>query len=393
LRFYPRFLPLDFTQRNTSNDRSGDPEVKKRQMKNRVLFVIVAMACGSGSAFCQAKNVILFIGDGAGISSLNAASIVGYGKPQSLYVQRMSHLALADTSTAKEWVTDGAACASAWATGHKTRNGVVSMSADAERDVRDGEIYKTVMEHAMEHGLSTGVISNDGVAGAAVSAFYAHHNNRGKAGEIFQQALNPKFGKGPDVIIGTGRKQITEQTAALGHDLAADVKTRGYVYLDSMQSLQKLDHGKDRVIALFDDPEFDFAEAVQQAVARLSRNPKGFLLIAHSDCHTGKTRTSLSRLIALDRAVAATAQTSKADTLILFTADHSYDLRIKGENLTETSKASDHARIGSAVSLEDEHTAEEVPVLADGPGSDQIHGFMSNTDVFRVMMASLGFEK
>src|SRR5258707_15702318 len=102
------------------------------------------------------------------------------------------------------------------------------------RDVKDGEIYKTVMEYAMEQSLSTGVISNDGVAGAAVSAFYAHHNNRGKAGEIFQQALNPKFGKGPDVIIGTGRKQISEQTAKLGRDLSTDIKARGYTYLDSM---------------------------------------------------------------------------------------------------------------------------------------------------------------
>jgi alkaline phosphatase len=269
----------------------------------------------------------------------------------------------------------------------------MSMSADAERDVRDGEKYKTVMETAMERGLSTGVISNDGVAGAAVSAFYAHHNNRSKAGEIFQQALNPKFGKGPDVVIGAGRRQISEQTAKLGHDLAADIHAKGYAYVDSMASLSRLDKGQDRLIALFDDGEFDFNQAVQEAVARLSRNPKGFLLVAHSDCHTGKTRTSLQRLVELDKAVAATTEAMKSSTLILFTADHSYDLRIKGETLTETSKTSDHTKIGSAVSLEDEHTAEEVPLLAEGPGSERVHGFMSNTDVFHLMMTGFGWEK
>ena len=160
-----------------------------------------------------------------------------------------------------------------------------------------------------------------------------------------------------------------------------------------MQSLAKLDNSRDRVIALFDDPEFDFTEAVRQAVARLSRNPKGYLLIAHSDCHTGKTRTSLSRLVALDKAVAATAEPAKNNTLILFTADHSYDLRIKGENLTETSRASDYKNIGAAVSLEDEHTAEEVPLLAEGPGSERVHGFIPNTEIFHIMMAGLGFEK
>src|ERR1700731_295610 len=105
-------------------------------MKKIRLVLLLALAA---PAFPQAKNVILFVGDGAGVSSLNAASIYGYGKPQALYIQKMPHLALADTSSAREWVTDAAACASAWATGHKGRNGVVSMSPDAEKDTRDGE--------------------------------------------------------------------------------------------------------------------------------------------------------------------------------------------------------------------------------------------------------------
>ena len=361
-------------------------------MKTQAFLLYSLLAITSAPAWSQAKNIILFVGDGAGISSLNAASISGYGAPQALYVQKMPHLALVDTSTAKEWVTDAAACATAWATGHKGRNGVVSMSPDAERDVRNGEIYKTVMEQAMEQGLSTGVISNDSAAAAIIAAFYAHDNNRGKFGEIFQQALHPKFGSGPDVIIGAGRKVIDDQTTALGHNLAADVKAGGYAYVDSMAALSALDKNNGRVVALFDDQQFDFNAAVQQAVARLSKNPKGFLLVAHSDCHTGKTRSSLQRILDLDKAIAAAGEQLKSDTLILFTADHSYDLRIKGETLTETSKASDHTKIGSIVSLEDEHTAEEVPLLGMGPGSEKISGFISNTDVFGIMMQAFGWK-
>ncbi len=355
--------------------------------------IFTLMMASVSLSFAQGRNAILFIGDGAGLSSLNAASIYANGKARSLYIQQMPNLALADTSTAKEWVTDGAACASAWATGHKGKNGVMSMSPDAEKDVKDGEIYKTVMEYAMENGLSTGVISNDGVAGAAVSSFYAHINNRGKAGEIFQQGLNSKFGKGPDVIIGTGRKQISAQTTKLGRDLDADIKAKGYAYVDSMAGLAQLDQANSRVIMLTDDDQFDFKEAVHQAIARLSKNPKGFLLVAHSDCHTGKTRTSLQRLVDLDEAVASTAEKMKNNTLVLFTADHSYDLRIKGEKLQETSKASDPKNILEAVSLEDEHTAEEVPLLAAGPGSERVHGFVSNTLVFHLLMQNFGWEK
>ncbi len=362
-------------------------------MKTQAAYLLALTVLSAHLAFAQAKNAILFIGDGAGISSLNAASIYANGEARSLYIQNMPNLALADTSSAKEWVTDGAACASAWATGHKGKNGVMSMSPDAIKDTKDGEIYKTVMEYAMENGLSTGVISNDGVAGAAVSSFYAHINNRGKAGEIFQQGLNSKFGKGPDVIIGTGRKQITAQTTALGHDLNADIKAKGYTFVDSMAGLAQLNPNISRVIMLTDDDQFDFNAAVQQAVSRLLKNPKGFFLVAHSDCHTGKTRTSLQRLVDLDKAVAATTEQVKANTLVLFTADHSYDLRIKGEKLVETAKSSDHKDILQAVSLEDEHTAEEVPLLAAGPGSDHVHGFLSNTSVFHLLMQNFGWEQ
>ena len=146
----------------------------------------------------------------------------------------MPHLALADSSTAREWVTDAAAAATAIATGIKSRNGVVSQSASAVRDVRDGDTLKTILEYAEERGLSTGIISNDdrtGVTIAAVSAFYAHTNNRQRSADIFQQLLNPKFGNGPDVVIGTGLKWISAETAKAGRNLSSDIASKGYAYV------------------------------------------------------------------------------------------------------------------------------------------------------------------
>lgn len=155
---------------------------------NKPVIALLAGLSIAGPGFSQAKNVILFVGDG--VSSLNAAGIYGYGKPQALYLQRMPHLALADTSTAKEWVTDAAAAATAWATGYKGRNGVVSQSPAAERGVKDGETLKTILEYAEERGLSTGIVSNDdrtGVTIAVTAAFYAHSNNRQASGDFFRR--------------------------------------------------------------------------------------------------------------------------------------------------------------------------------------------------------------
>ena len=127
----------------------------------RIAAIAALTAALAGAQPPRAKNVILFFGDGVGVSSLNAASIYGYGRAQALYLQKMPNLALADSSSAREWVTDAAAAATAMASGVKSRNGVMSQTASAVKDGRDGDTLKTILEYAEERGLSTGIISND----------------------------------------------------------------------------------------------------------------------------------------------------------------------------------------------------------------------------------------
>jgi len=361
------------------------------------LGVAASTLSGAAQSATPAKNVIIFMGDGTGLSSLNAASIYGYNKPQSLFIQSLPGLALSDTSTATQWVTDGGAGATAIATGVKTNNGILSQSAAAIKDQKDGEILKTFFEYAREHGLSTGAVSNDdrqGVTNALTAAFFAHNNNRGKSGEIFEEMLAPKSGlPGLDVAISLGRPEVFEQVKAMGRDPLADIKAHGYVFADSITALKKIDQSRTRGIMLTDDLQMDLKTGVDDAIARLSRNPKGFVLVVFSDCHTGKARTSLSRIVEMDNIMREVAAGRKQDTLLLWTADHSYDLRIKGEGLTETLKKNEGKKITSAVSLEDEHTAEEVPVMAIGPGSERVHGFISNTDVFHILMQAPGWEQ
>jgi alkaline phosphatase len=171
------------------------------------------------------------------------------------------------------------------------------------------------------------------------------------------QMLNPRFGNGPEVVIGTGRKWITEATAKMGRNLANDIAAKSYTYLDSFAAISQLNLSNDRVIALFDDTEFDINQAVEQAVTRLSRNPKGYLLVVFSDCHLGKTAKSLQRIVDLDKAVRDATEKHKSDTLILMTADHEYDLRIKGEALVDTAITATRQQIAAITSLEDQHTA------------------------------------
>ena len=169
-------------------------------------LVLLALTCSAWSAD-RAKNVILFLGDAGGLSTLHAASIHAHGEPGKLYVQRMPNLALSETSSSGDWVTDSAAGMTAIVTGVKTRNGVISQTAEATLET-DGAPLKTILEYAEERGLSTGVISNSPMADATPAACYSHASNRKKTGEIFGQILTPRFGDGVDLVLGPGRKAI-----------------------------------------------------------------------------------------------------------------------------------------------------------------------------------------
>jgi alkaline phosphatase len=227
----------------------------------------------------RARNVIFFVGDGAGLSSLNAASLHGYGEPQALFVQHMPHVAWADTSSSAEWVTDASAAATAFATGHKTKNGLLSESPD-------GEKWKSLLEYAEEHSLSTGVISNAGITDPVVAAHYAHNQQRSKTAEIFLDALNPRFGDGVDVMIGSRRTNLLEQTAKADHDIAKDLAAHNHAFLDSLAVLRSVKE-RSRVVVSLDDDYFDLHTAVDEAIRILSANPKGYLLTLLSK--TGQT--------------------------------------------------------------------------------------------------------
>lgn len=333
----------------------------------------------------QAKNVILFLGDGTGIPTLSAASIYGYGRAQALYVERMPHIGLSDTSSSIAWVTDSAAGMTSIVTGEKNPNTVLSQSAEAQPGVRDGKPLKTILEYAEERGLATGVVSNSPMVDATPAACYAHVNSRSNYGEIFAQALHPRFGDGVDVILGPGRTVILKAMRERGTDLYTELPRKGYRFVESAAALDRVGADARRVVALFDTDDFDLGAAADHAIRILSRNPKGFFLMVESNNHFADARKCLERTVAFDKIIARTGERMKADTLILFTADHSYDLRVIGGR-----KGGDFL---PAVRVNDSHTGEEVLVGAEGPGSERVHGMFPNTYLFDVMLRAYGWNK
>lgn len=347
----------------------------------------------------RAKNVIVFLADAGGIPTLNAASLLGYGEPQKLFVQSWPNLGLSDTSTASSYVTDSAAGMTAIVTGQKTHNGVISMGPDSVRGKSDGAVLKTLLEYAEEKGLSTGVVSNVSIADATPAACYGHANDRAKQGDLYLQIFSPKFGDGVDVVLGAGREKIYGDVEKLGKslDAVAAAKQRP-IYA----SLAAIPAGNARPLALLENAE-DVPAMANAALDRLAKNPKGYFLMIEWDAHTDDPERGLNNVVNFDKLIRAiAAKVDLRETLLVFTADHSFELRTVGgrrgqpllaglEEWQKTHKPSETIAI-PALRVGHSHTGEEVLAAAMGPGSERVRGFFPNTHLFDVILSAYGWK-
>ncbi|WP_438480998.1 alkaline phosphatase [Oleiharenicola lentus] len=359
------------------------------------LLVLSVFVVAQLFAAPRAKNVILFIGDAGGISTLNAASLYAHDKPQSLFIQSMPHFALSDTSALNGYVTDSAAGMTAIVTGRKTNNLMLSVLPD--QDGGEGEILKTILEHAEERGLSTGVISNMAIWDATPAACYAHAASRKSTVEIFSQVLKPRFGNGVEVLIGADRIGLYAAMQKIGVNADEALQKAGF---ETFENPAAITTKTSRVASIYDRGQIgDFAPipAVDKTLEILSRNKKGYFLMVEWDLHTDNIKRGLDRAIVLDDLIRHVASKVGKDTLILFAADHSFDLRLQGGK-PGTPFAQQHAATVDApppsrpvLRMENKHTGEEILVAAKGPGAERLHGFIPNTKIFEIMMSAYGW--
>ena len=336
----------------------------------------------------RAKNVILFVGDGTGISTITAGRIwTGQskkldGESYQLAIDQLPYAALVKTYTHDAQVADSAPTATALLAGVKTRNQVIGVDQTVPGGncaASKGREVKSLIQMAEDAGLATGIVTTTQVTHATPAAAYAHVADRdweddvsmdaaSKAAgciDIARQLVGFAHGDGPEVVFGGGRAFFTPTTQADpevagrrgnredGRDLIAEWKAKHPqgVYAWNHQGFEAMDpRAPGPLLGLFSpghmayeldrprDPgrEPSLAEMTRKAIEKLSRDRDGFVLLVeggridHAN-HANNAAKALADLAALDEAVKVALElTNPRDTLIVVTADHSHGLTISG---------------------------------------------------------------
>ncbi|MGL4579239.1 MAG: alkaline phosphatase [Shewanella xiamenensis] len=334
-----------------------------------------------------AKNVILFVGDGMGVSTITAARILEgqlkgkTGEENSLSFETLPYVGLAKTYNVDGQTPDSAGTMSAMVTGVKTDVGVISQAEGVVRgncaSTKDQNLV-TSLELAAMAGMSTGVVTTARLTHATPAAAYAHVPDRdweadsnlpaeavtNGCKDIAAQMLDFNYGNGLNVMMGGGRRSFIPKTTIDpegkagkrndGRDLTAEwlAKYTNAAYVQDRDGFLNVDvKSTDHLLGLFNSShmEYDYdrteagvkgepslAEMTAKSIDILKKNTKGYVLIVEAGRidhghHAGNAARALYDTVALSEAVrVAMEKTSANDTLLMVTADHSHVFTIAG---------------------------------------------------------------
>ncbi len=360
----------------------------------RILFRLTAVAIiiitltSAGSMRQKPLNLILFIGDGMGVSHVYAAMTVS---GNAMTFPAFPVTGFSRTYSASSYSTDSAAGGTALATGEKTNNRMISVRPDST-------VLVTLLEHARAAGKSTGIVCTSSLTDATPATFAAHvplrYDYRRIAGWYVSGAA--------EVFIGGGRKYFEPEVDSTGNsdsseDVISKLKWAGYDVKYDLDSFMASDASRiagfmsdGDMPRIFEgrDPQY-LASATAKAINVLSRNRKGFVLMVEGSeiddaGHSNSTSMVTEEILDLDRAVAVAREFAEKDgkTLIVVTADHETGgMSITGGN-------NEKREVTAAFSFTG-HSGVMVPVFAYGPGAPEFTGVQENTEIFRDMFTLL----
>lgn len=356
------------------------------------LAAVTVTLVSAGSIRQKPLNLILFIGDGMGVSHVYAAMTVS-GSPMTFTSFPVT--GFSKTHSANSYSTDSAAGGTALATGEKTNNRMISMRPDST-------VLVTLLEHAKGAGKSTGIVCTSSLTDATPADFATHVPLRYEYRSIARQYANGAA----DVFIGGGKQYFVAGVDSAGivikaEDVVSELSRKGYDVTYDLETF--VASGSERIAGLVADddmpmihegrdPQF-LARATSKAIEVLSRNTKGFVLMVEGSeidnaGHNNSTSEVTEEVLDMDRAVAVAYDFAlkHGNTLIVVTADH------ETGGMSITAGNIEKKEVTGAFSIKG-HSGVMVPVFAYGPGAIEFTGVQENTDLFHDFYRLLSLDR
>ncbi|UJR10749.1 hypothetical protein I4U23_014937 [Adineta vaga] len=330
-----------------------------------------------------AKNVILFVGDGMGLSTVTAGRIRKgqvngqMGEDFVTEMEQFQHLGLAKTYNIDAQTPDSAATATAYLCGVKAQSGTIGVDGRTTRGnctSSKGSNVTSILDWAQQAGKKVGIITTTRITHATPAAAYAHVADRDWEGydskyfganetqqgciDIAYQLVSRK--PAIDLIFGGGRRSFYPNTV---NDIEnynnKGVRTDNRSLIDELwkgeyiwnkNQLNKIVLGTPKpLLGLFEDNHLLFesdrkqnqsdeptlSELTKFAIEHfLTMSKDGFFLLIEGGKidhghHLTKARYALDEFVEFDNAIGQAKQTLKEkgvldDTLMVVTADHSH---------------------------------------------------------------------
>lgn len=337
----------------------------------------------------QAKNVILFMGDGMSVATLAATRVYMGGEELKLSFEDFPHTGMSKTYCVDYQVADSACSSTAYLSGVKANYGTLGVTAAVPRG--DCELMNDPAHHtssiaawAIAAGKAAGLVTTTRVTHASPAGVYAHISERGwenndevkdseckqkYVDDVAKQMIFGDVGPKLKVVMGGGRrefrdKNIVDEEGKKGkrsdkRDLIEEWKdlkledSDRKTYVWNKTELMSVDPNEvDYLLGLFEhshcrynldiadegieDLEPTLSEMVGKAIDVLSKDPNGFFLfveggrIDHAH-HDALVNYALDETAEFAKAIALAKQMMNGqDTLIVTTADHAHTMTYAG---------------------------------------------------------------
>lgn len=321
------------------------------------------------------KNLIIMIGDGAGLAQLYSGYTANRGK---LNVFAIPTTGYSITNSSDSYITDSAAGATAISGGTKTKNRFIGVDSIGKR-------LPLLTYELKKKNYRTSIISNGDITDATPASFYAFQPERSMSEEIALDFTQSNV----DLLMGGGLKSFQQRKDGKKlFDILGQKRyqtTSNFGSIDTLTSMKFVVLDDSAVIAKKKGRGDFLIRSLHKSLDVFTKSNSPFFIMLESaqidwGGHNNDLEYVVTEVLDFDQTIGEALKFAdqNKETLILITADH----ETGGLSLIDGDIQTGY--VHGTFSTND-HTGIMVPVFAYGPGAEVFKGIHQNTELNQLL--------